>query len=118
MEEMQLQMQMQQLQSQVNLNNSQATAAKGIAIEQASRVADNESKAAERRTKAIQDLEAANLDKIKAAKELTSIDLSQLQQLIDIVTALKGDEEKAAAKTPAAVKPTTEALQNEKMQSA
>jgi len=96
MQQMQMQLQMQELQARINLADSRAAADQGLAVERASRVPENRALAVERRAEAVKDLELASLDKIKAAKELVGIDLSQLQQLIDIVEKLRAGEETKA----------------------
>jgi len=91
-QQMQMQMQMRELESRANLADARAMADKGLGLERVSRVDENKALATERRAEAVSDLESANLDKIKAAKELATMDLSQLQQLLDIVDRLKSDE--------------------------
>lgn len=90
----QKQLELAALQAQVNLTEARATADTGLGIERMSRVKENQALAQERRAAAIKDLEMANLDKIKAARELTGIDLDQLRKLIDIVESLRSREEK------------------------
>jgi hypothetical protein len=92
MQQQQMQVQMQELQARAELSHARAQADQGLAVERASRVEENQALAVERRATAIKDLEAASLDKVKAAKELTTIDLTQLQQLLDIVERIKGKE--------------------------
>ncbi|MHA1401138.1 MAG: portal protein [Candidatus Heimdallarchaeaceae archaeon] len=87
------QLQMQQLQAQTNLADARAGADRGLEHERNSRVLSNLGLMQERRAESVKDLEQASLDKIKAAKELMGVDLSQLQQLIDIVDRLRGQEE-------------------------
>jgi len=93
MQQMQAQLQMQELESRIKLTDARATADQGLGIERLSRLQENKALAVERRAASIKDLEAASLDKIKAAKELVGMDLSQLKQLIDIVETLRKDEE-------------------------
>jgi len=93
MQQMQMQVQMQELQARSNLANARAEADKGLAVERATRSQSNLSLSVERRMEAEKDLEQASLDKIKAAKELLGIDLTQLQQLIDIVNSIRSGEE-------------------------
>jgi len=92
-QQIQTQIQMQEIEARTNLANSRALADKGLGIERISRVEENKALAVERRAEAVKDLEMASLDKIKAAKELAGIDLTQLQQLIDILDRLKVKEE-------------------------
>jgi hypothetical protein len=92
MQQQQMQVQMQEIQARAELSHARANADQGLAVERASRVQENQALAVERRANAIKDLEQASLDKIKAAKELATIDLSQLQQLLDIVERIKDSE--------------------------
>jgi len=91
-QQMQMQVQMEELKARTNLANARAEADKGLAIERVSRVDENKALAVERRAEAIKDLDLGALDKIKAVKELTTIDLTQLQQLLDVVERLKGND--------------------------
>lgn len=86
------QLQMQQLQAQINLANARAEADRGLKDERDSRVLSNIGLAEERRAEAISDMERATLDKLRAAKELLGIDLSSLDQLLEIVTKIKQQE--------------------------
>lgn len=92
MQQQQAQMQMKQLEAQANLANARAQADQGLAIERTSRVSENQALAVERRAESIADLERASLDKIKAVKELATIDLTQFEQLLSIVERLRGHE--------------------------
>ena len=92
-QQQQMQLQMQQLQAQTDLADARAEADRGLAKERTARVFSDLSLAEERRAESVKDLEQASLDKIKAAKELMGVDLTHLQQLIDIVERLRGQEE-------------------------
>ncbi len=85
----QLALQSEQLKSQINLANARATADEGLGIERLSRIKENQALAEERRARAFHDLELGNLEKIKAAKELEDIDLTQLQKLINIINLIQ-----------------------------
>jgi len=96
MAEQQQMIQMRELEARANLADARSQADLGLSAERYSRIEENKALAVERRAESIKDLEAASLDKIKAAKELVGIDLSQLQQLIDIVERLRlGESAKA-----------------------
>jgi len=92
----QQQLEMALLQAQINDLEGKDLANTGLGVERLSRVEENRSLSIERRAEAIKDLEMANLDKIKAAKELIGVDLDQLRQLLDIVEALRSQEEQKA----------------------
>lgn len=66
---------------------------KGLGIERISRVSENEALSVERRAEAIKDLNLATLHEVQAAKELTEMDLTNLEKAIGIVKALKGEKE-------------------------
>lgn len=90
---MQTQVQIKEAQSRINLAEARTVADQGLGVERLSRVEENKALAQERRAQAIKDLQTANLDKIKTAKELATIDLNQLKQLLDIVERLRKSEE-------------------------
>lgn len=92
MQQQQMQLQMMELQSRANLANARADADRGLFVERTSRVEENKSAAIERRAKSISELESATLDKIKALKELNGVDLTHLQQLVDIINSMKEQE--------------------------
>lgn len=96
MQQMQQQVQMRELESRANLADARAVADQGLGVERLSRVEENRALAIERRSESVANLEKASLDKVKAAKELTTIDLSNLQQLIEIVDRIRGGEEAKA----------------------
>lgn len=85
-------LEMAQIKSQIELANARAMADHGLGVERISRIEENKALAVERRAEAIKDLELATLDKARAAKELQGIDISQLQQLIDILNTLQAQD--------------------------
>ena len=85
-------LEMAQIKSQINLAEARAMADHGLGVERISRIEENKALAVERRAEAIKDLELATLDKARAAKELQGIDISQLQQLIDILNTLQAQD--------------------------
>lgn len=97
----QQQAQMQELQSRANLSEARAEADRGLAVERTSRVAENESLAIERQAEAAKDRMSGVLDLVKALKEIETIDISQLQTLVQLTQVLKAQElqSKAEAET-------------------
>ena len=91
-QQQQQELQMAQIKSQINLTEARALADQGLGVERISRIEENKALAVERRAEAIKDLELASLDKARAAKELQGIDISQLQQLIDILNTLQAQD--------------------------
>lgn len=83
----------QQLQmAQIELAHARAQADTGLGYERMSRVQENEAAAVERLHKANAEDEAALLDKIKAIKELETMDLSHLKMLVDMANSFRQTE--------------------------
>lgn len=89
MQQQQMQLQMQELKDRTNLLNARATAEQGLGLERASRIQENQMLGVERAAKAKEDRTDADLNKIRAIKELQSIDLNQLEQLLNILDKFK-----------------------------
>lgn len=96
MQQEQHQVQMAFQQAQMQAMQAKSEADKGLAVERESRVFDNYSLAEERRHKANQEDSAAMLDKIKAIKELETMDLSHIEMLVNMANSLKEQENLAA----------------------
>jgi hypothetical protein len=96
MQQMQAQAAMQESQAKAEDLHARAIANQGLGYERASRIAENQALAVERRAAAIKDIQTGNLDQVRAAKELQGMDLTQLQQLVDILKALQEDSAKEA----------------------
>ena len=92
MQQQQAQVEMQLQQAQIELAQARARADIGLYNERTSRVEENRAMAVERIHQANADDERANLDKLKALKELESIDLAHLQQLLAMHQSLKDQE--------------------------
>lgn len=88
-QQQQLQMQLELLKAQVQDLQAKAMANQGLGVERASRVEENRALAIERIAASQKDAQAGELDLIRAAKELQGMDLSQLQQLVDILASIK-----------------------------
>lgn len=106
-QQQQQELQLKQIESQINLANARAMADQGLGVERISRIEENKALAVERRAEAIKDLELATLDKARAAKELQGIDISQLQQLIDILNTLQAQDIQKAKVLGATTAPAT-----------
>lgn len=89
MQQQQQQVQMQVLQAQIEDLKAKAMANEGLGVERASRIQENRALAVERLAEAEKDRDLGVLDRVKAVKELASIDLSQLQQSLEILERLK-----------------------------
>lgn len=97
--------QIELLKAQIEDLKAKSVANKGLGIERVSRVEENRALAIERLAEAQKDRDLGTLDRIKAVKELATIDLSQVQQLVDILTTIQGQQ------TSQAEKPTTSTSQ-------
>lgn len=89
----QQQVQMEVLKAQIEDLKAKAMANEGLGVERASRVQENRALAIERLAQADHERDSGTLDRIKAAKELTSIDLSQLEQAVAIIKMLQEKDE-------------------------
>lgn len=85
----QQQMQLQLLGAQIEDLKARAMANEGLGVERASRVQENRALAVERLAEAAKDRDMGVLDRIKAVKELTDIDLGQLSAALDIIEKIK-----------------------------
>jgi hypothetical protein len=106
MEEQQIQLQMQQIQSQIKLSESRATADEGLGIERLSRVQENEQLAKERSAAAERDHQSATLEMIRALKELDTIDITHLKELITLSHLVTNHEAGLDVTASPALKPT------------
>jgi hypothetical protein len=95
-QQMQAQVQMQELQARSQLSQARAAADMGLYAERTSRVEENRALAVEKIHEANRADQAATLDMVKALKELESIDITHLKELVAIATALKASEQVTA----------------------
>ena len=91
-QQVQMQQQMAVLQAQIEDLQAKATANYGLGIERASRQNENAELAIERRAKAIEDISDARLNRAKTLTELKNLDISQIQQLLQIAQLLQATE--------------------------
>jgi len=91
----QTQLQLQMLQAQIQDLQARAAANEGLGLERASRIQENQALAHERMAEAEKDRDLGALDKAKALKELQTLDLNQIEQLLRILNTIKnsGKEE-------------------------
>lgn len=97
MQQQQMQLEMLKIQAEIKLAEARAKADEGLGIERVSRVQENQALAVERRAEAVKDHEAARLDRVKAAKELLSMDLTQLQTVLQIMNELQSESQEQLA---------------------
>lgn len=93
----QQQMQLEVLQAQVQDLKSRAMANEGLGYERASRIEENRALAIERIAEAQKDRDLGTLERVKAVKELTDIDLGQLQKALDILQSIQDQQTQQAA---------------------
>ncbi len=92
-QQQQMQAQIEEQQARTQLAKARSVADEGLGLERVSRVEENKALAEERRAQAHKDDESALLEKVKALKELESLDFSHIMQLIEMANALKPKEE-------------------------
>jgi len=113
MQQMQAQVQMQELQARAELAQSRAMADRGLAAERLSEIEQNRSIAIQKQHEANRQDMAATLDMVKAIKELESIDITHLKELVAIASALKAQEQVTATVEEQKVEPqNTQEAQN------
>ena len=86
------QLQQMQLQAEMQAMGAKAKSDEALAAERISRVGENESLAIERQANAQEARDRGVLDKIKAVKEIQSIELQQLADSLNILSALEGEQ--------------------------
>jgi hypothetical protein len=82
MQQQQQQLQMAELQANIELTKARATADQGLGIERLSRVEENKALAEERKHESRKDDEIALLNLVKALKEIDTMDLTHIEQLL------------------------------------
>jgi hypothetical protein len=87
---------MAEIQSKIKLNEARAVSDQGLGLERISRVEENQALAVERRAQAVRDEDAGLLDKIKALKEIESMDMAHLAQLVQLAQLLRTNPEETA----------------------
>lgn len=97
--EQQQQVQMQVLQAQIEDLKSRAMANQGLGVERISRIEENRALAVERIAEAQKDRDMGTLDRIKAVKELTDIDLGQIEKAINIIRAIQEGQERESVQS-------------------
>lgn len=93
-QEQQAQLAMEELQAKTNLANARAEADRGLGVERLSRIEENRALAIERVEEAKKDKELADLHKAKAIKELTDVDLEQIQKALSLLQMIEGMQTK------------------------
>lgn len=103
---MQLQIALETEKAKIKDLESRAEANAGLGLERASRVQENRALAVERLAKSEADRDQGTLNLVKAMKELEGMDISQIEQLLQLSQfikereSLEGQQEEAQVKTP------------------
>jgi hypothetical protein len=93
MQQSQVQMAMQEQEAKIQALKAKAVADVGLGRERDSRIEENSALAVERRAAAIKDLDIGQLNLIKAIKELDTMDVNHIQQLLAISDMIKQREQ-------------------------
>lgn len=91
-QQMQLQATLEEQQARTKLAHARAVADEGLGVERYSRVQENQALAVERRAAAVKDEEIGLLNFVKALKEMDTLDLGQIEKLIQLQTLIKQQE--------------------------
>ena len=91
-QQMQMQAALQEQAARTELAQARAVADKGLGVERLSRVEENRALAEERRAAAIKDQDLALLNLVKALKEIDTLDLNHVEQLLNMSHAIKNQE--------------------------
>lgn len=81
--------QIELLKAQIQDLQAKAMANQGLYLERASRVEENQALAIERRAEAQHQRDLGTLERVKAAKELTTVHVDQLARLVDILRVIQ-----------------------------
>ena len=84
--------QLEVLKAQIEDLKARAMANEGLGYERASRIEENRALAIERISEAQKDRDLGTLDRLKAVKELTQMDLTQLGQALDIIKRIQEEQ--------------------------
>ena len=95
--QMQQQIQMEEVKANIDLAKARTVADQGLGMERVSRIAENQQLAVERQAEAEKDRMSALLDMTKALKEIESIDINHIHQLIAISNLIKQGDMSAQA---------------------
>lgn len=96
LQQMQFEMQMKEMEARIQALQGKAYADENLGEERHSRIAENRSLVFERLAEANKDDEQAVLNKVKAIKELESMEMANFGQLISLAERLKGEEHRHA----------------------
>jgi hypothetical protein len=91
-QEQQMQIEMAKLQADAKLSESRSAAEQASAASRMSEIGHNEAMAVEQRARAVRDENAGMLDLIKAIKELDTIDIAHLKELVTMQQMIKQQE--------------------------
>jgi hypothetical protein len=111
MQQMQMEATIQELRSRANLSQARAIADQGLGLERLSRIQENQALAVERNAAAVRNEDEAFLALIKGLKEIDSMDIENMNKMVQMHNIVKQQEaELKAASAPQVtpnVKPTS-----------
>ena len=91
-QQQQSEIQQEVLKAQINDLQSRAMANEGLGYERASRIQENQALAVERIAEAQKDRDLGTYDRIKAIKEITQMDLTEIERSLAIVQGLQASQ--------------------------
>lgn len=106
LQQQQAQVAMQEQQAKIELAQARAMADRGLGIERVSRVQENQALAQERQSAAVKDQDLALLNFVKALKEIEHVDLSYLEKLLTLNSAVQAQ----STAGPALAAPAVQAM--------
>ena len=99
MQQVQLQAAIQEQQARTELAKARAVADQGLGLERVSRIQENEALAIERKAEASKDRTAGLLNLVRAMQEIEGVDISQLEQIINLAKAVEQKNAEQPVKT-------------------
>jgi len=117
LEKMQLQTEMAKAHAEIELSKARTVADQGLGVERFSRVQENEALAVERRAEAEKDRTQGVLNIVKALQEIETIDIQQLEKLVQLSRLLAAQESAEEQRVDIA-KPTAVATSMQQAKSA
>lgn len=91
LEEMQINVQMEEVKARIKLSEARAVADQGLGLERVSRIQENEAFAIERRAEARKDSAQAELNMVRALKEMEGMDIDNIRKLLAIAQILHAE---------------------------
>jgi len=100
MEQQKAQVEMEMISSQKEKTDAEALAMSGYGLQHLAQIRKIDSEIVENRSQAIERTEQAKLDKVRAVKEISEMELDQIQKMIELYNSIQIDETKEALQPP------------------